>query len=358
MSLRATALMAISLVARLPQAMLGIALMVHGESLTGSLAVGGLMAGGFAAGLGCGGPWWGRQADRRGSSGPLALAAGLHALAVATTAALPGAAPSWWLVAGSVGIGLTMPPFGACVRAALPRLLGSGKALDRAYAAEASALELTFILGPVLALGVTVASSSTLVLIGCAALTVAAAATYLHQAGDVSAPAAGPVPSGWSALIGGLRNRWLVLLVVVMGLVGVVFGATEVGVVALSGTSAGSLADAGLLLGVWGLGSLVAGSLITWRGPAPSPRLLVLQISCFALAHLALAPAAGHPTVFPVALAVAGATIAPLFATVHAITGRVVRACRATEAFSWIATATACGSALGSSVGGVLLGAA
>jgi len=36
----------------------------------------------------------------------------------------------------------------------------------------------------------------------------------------------------------------------------------------------------------------------------------------------------------------------------------VVRACRTIEAFSWIATATACGSAIGSSVGGLVLSAA
>ena len=58
-------LFAVSILARLPLAMLSIALLVHAEHLTGSFAAAGAVAGIYAAALGVGGPLLGTLADRR-----------------------------------------------------------------------------------------------------------------------------------------------------------------------------------------------------------------------------------------------------------------------------------------------------
>src|SRR5947208_482191 len=49
-------LLAVSIVARLPVAMLSIGLLVHARHLTGSFAAAGIVAGAFAVALGIGGP--------------------------------------------------------------------------------------------------------------------------------------------------------------------------------------------------------------------------------------------------------------------------------------------------------------
>ncbi len=354
---RAARLLVVSLLARLPQAMLGIALMVHGEGVAGSLAAGGLAAGGFALGAGIGGPWWGRRADRYGAGTTLLVSATLQAAVLGVTALLPIGTPLAVLALCGVAAGLATPPLGACLRAVLPRLLSSPPVLQRAYGIEASALELTFIGGPALVLGLAAATSTRLALLVCAVVLAIATVTYVVQSRGLSSPDPGSVPSGWAALRSGLRNRHLVGMTVVMGLVGVAFGATEVGVIAASGNESGSHASAGLLLALWGVGSLVGGALYTWRSPVASPRLLVSLLAAFAIGHLALAPAAADLSVLAVALALAGAAIAPTFATVHALAGRAVRQARATEAFAWIATATSCGSAAGAAAGGLLTAA-
>lgn len=343
-----------SLAARLPQAMLGIALLIHGEHVTGSLAAGGLAAGGFALGVGLGGPWWGRRADRVGATGVLGVSASLQALLLVATALLPEGSPALLLLGCALAVGLSTPPLGPCLRALLPRLVTDPRVLRRAYGLEASALELTFIAGPALALSLAAAASTSTVLVMCAVVLGAATAVYVATSRGLSGPTGAVVPRGWAALAAGLRNRRLLSLTIVMCLVGVAFGATEVGVIAAWAESTGSHARAGLLLALWGVGSLVGGAVYTWRSPDASVRLLATLLGLFALGHVALAPAAGDPVLLGLALVVAGAAIAPTFATVHALTGRAVREARATEAFTWIATSTSVGSATGAALGGML----
>src|SRR5207244_783187 len=65
----------------------------------------------------------------------------------------PSGVPVSALVALAIGIGLATPPVGACTRALLPDVLRDASSLRAAYAFESSALELTFVAAPPLALG-------------------------------------------------------------------------------------------------------------------------------------------------------------------------------------------------------------
>src|SRR3954469_22566167 len=91
-------LFAISVVARLPLAMLGIGLLVHAQQLTGSLVAAGSATGAYALGLAAGGPLLGRLADRRGQTGVLLASAAAEAVLLAATGALPAGAPAPALV--------------------------------------------------------------------------------------------------------------------------------------------------------------------------------------------------------------------------------------------------------------------
>src|SRR4051794_40960427 len=158
--------LASSVVARIPAAMLSIALLVHVQRLTGSYGAAGLATGAYGIAVGIGGPLLGRLADRRGQRGVLLAGGAATALQLVALAVLPAAAPAVLLVVLSAGIGFTRPPVGPCLRAALPALMTDAGAARRLYAIEATATELTFIAGPSLALAVTVAWSTRVALGG------------------------------------------------------------------------------------------------------------------------------------------------------------------------------------------------
>src|SRR3954469_14783824 len=108
-----TALFGLSIVGRLPMAMLSIGLLVHTQAATREYAAAGLVAGAFALAQGVGGPVLGRAVDRRGQSRVLAAAALLCATALIATSVLPHAAPVALRVALAAAAGAAMPPIGA-----------------------------------------------------------------------------------------------------------------------------------------------------------------------------------------------------------------------------------------------------
>ena len=142
-----------SVIARLPLAMLGIALLIHAQHLTGSFAAAGLVAGAYAVATGVGGPLLGRLVDRRGQTVVLVPSVLATAALLGVAAALPAGAPLALVVALAAGIGLATPPLGACVRTLLPGLVDDDT-VRVAYAVDATAVELTWVFGPPLAFAV------------------------------------------------------------------------------------------------------------------------------------------------------------------------------------------------------------
>lgn len=145
-------LFATSIIARLPEGMLTIGILVHTHHLTGSFAAAGVITGVYAVGLGVGGPLLGTLVDRRGQTSTLLVSASIAATLLAAIAVLPTGSPLSVLVALAAGIGLATPPVDACLRTQLPALLTDPSAVRSAYALEASVIELTYVFGPPLAL--------------------------------------------------------------------------------------------------------------------------------------------------------------------------------------------------------------
>ena len=149
----ALTLLASSIVARLPLTMFGIGLLVHAHHLTGSFAVGGAASGCYVIACGVGAPVLGRLVDRQGQTLVLLSSALTSAVLLVAVAALPPSAPPCLLLALAAAIGLANPPLDACTRSLLPSVLPDPDALPAAYTFEATAIEVTFIFGPPLALG-------------------------------------------------------------------------------------------------------------------------------------------------------------------------------------------------------------
>jgi MFS family permease len=245
-------LFATSIVARLPLAMLSIGLMVHVQHLSGSFAAAGVVTGAYALALSIGGPVLGRLVDRRGQTLVLLTSAGAAAALLGTIAIVPAGAPLALLVALACGIGLAEPPVGACLRTQLSSLLPDPGVVHAAYALEASVVELTWVAGPPLVLGVGALWST-------GAALAAGGFVLLIATGAFAAPGAGRRREG------ALRTSAMRTLIAVLLLVGVLLGADEVAVTAAAKALDGTTAAAPLLA-LWGVGSLAGGLLITRSG--------------------------------------------------------------------------------------------
>ena len=344
-------LLAISVLARLPLAMLSIGWLVHVETLTGSFAMAGLVAGTLAVAQGIGGPLLGRLADRRGQTAVLATSALIAGGALLAGATLPAGTPAPALLAVAVLLGLATPPVGACVRTLLPGLIDDPEHLRRAYTIDATAVELTWAAGPPLVLlgGAVVSTGAALAAAG----VVLVVATLLFAAAPASRswrPEAELVrPAGGALRAAGMRT-----LVLILAAVGALFGAVEVAT-ASAAEALGETAAAGPLLGLWGLGSL-AGGIAAARagGAARTGAGLVVLLGGLGTAHVALSAAAGSAVALAVAMLVAGVLIAPTLASPLAMVDAVAPAGTQTEAFAWLATAIAIGTSLGAAGAGAV----
>jgi predicted MFS family arabinose efflux permease len=343
-------LFAISVLARLPLTMLSIGLLVHASHLSGSFAVAGAVDGIYAVSLAVGGPLLGRVIDRRGQTRVLIPSAVAAALALGVYAALPVGTPLPAMFALTVAVGLATPPLGASIRAVLPQLLDDPAALRAAYAIDATAVELTWVTGPPLALLLATAASTAAALFGAAVVLLAGTLAF----------AAEPVSRSWRPAQGGERKRGAMrsaaLRTLVFALVGMgaLTGAVQVGVAAATDTL-GHAGAAGPLFGIWGAGSLVGGLVASRHGGgARTGRGLALIMGGLVAGHLLLVPGAGSIAGMGVALFAGGAAIAPTFATVFGMVDRAAPAGTETEAFAWLTTASALGGSVGAAVGGAL----
>jgi MFS family permease len=329
-------MLTLSIAVRLPLAMFSIGLLVHAQRLTGSFAAAGLVTAAYAIAVGVGGPLLGRMVDRRGQTAVLSLTASASLSLLIVVALLPAGVALPVLVALAAGIGVATPPIGACVRTLLSD--------PRSFAVEASAVELTWVFGPPLALGAGAVFSTGAALAGAGGVLLAGTVAFaLHPASRAWKPARSTRARG-----GSLQAPAMRALVLVMGAVGAVFGATEIGVASAAG-SLGSTAAAGPLLGVWGVGSLLGGVWLARRGGVAPLRPLLVAL---ALGHGALALGAFNVFVLALVLVGAGAAIAPSYAVVYSLVEGAAPAGTVTEAFAWLATAVAVGAALGSALAG------
>lgn len=344
-------LFAISIVARLPLAMFSIGLLVHAHHLTGSFAAAGLVTGVYAIALGVGGPLLGQLVDRRGQTSVLLVSSCSAASLLALLALLPSGAPLPVVVALALGSGLATPPLGACLRTLFPALIPDPAAVRAAYAVEATAVELTWISGPPLVLGLGALWSTGAAL----------AAGGLVLMGATAAFAAQPASRGWRPLPGAvhprggsLRTPAMRTLVIVLIAVGVLFGAVEVAVTAAA-ADLRSTAAAAPLLALWGAGSLAGGVLAArLGGGARTVAGLALVLAALTVGHLALVAAAGSLLAIGCVLLVAGAAIAPTYASVYAMVDDAAPAGTMTEAFAWLATSVAVGAAAGVASAGAI----
>ena len=155
------------------------------------------------------------------------------------------------LVALAAGVGLVLPPVGACMRSLLPSLVPDPAAARTVYAAEASAVEFTWILGPPIALGLGALLSTGAALAIAGLVLLAGTLAFAAQSELARVAAAGR--GGAAARRCAAQPRDADADRGALVAVGVLVGAVEVAVAAAA-DGLGSSAAAGPLLGIWGSG--------------------------------------------------------------------------------------------------------
>jgi MFS family permease len=346
---RATA--SASLLARLPNGMasVGIVLFVHQE--TGTFATAGVVAGGFIVGLGITGPLLSRLVDRRGPR-PVVVVGGLlgaSALVLLYLLGRSGAGPGV-LVAVAALAGAASPPIGSVVRRRWQELVAP-PVLPTAYAVEAMMLDVIFIVGPALAglLASTLGPG--------AALLVAAGAGAIGTLwfGSLCGSADAQSKRSTRDVAGALRFPIVGLLMAIGAPLGAASGMVEIALPAF-GASTGSASLGGALVGCVALGSLLGGLMFGMRpdGLGDAGRALrilsVAMVPLYVPMALVDAPAAMVP-----AAVLAGVCWAPSMASRSRILQEGVELSYLTEAFTWEGLSMTIGVSAGSAFGGPLV---
>ncbi|WP_346621291.1 MFS transporter [Blastococcus montanus] len=333
---------------RLPSSMVPLALLLMVQQQTGSYAVAGLAAAGLGLASAAMAPVLGRLADRKGPRRILLVQSTLYPLLLALLVAVAlGGAHDVAVVAASALAGASTPLVSGTVRALWSRT--DPRSRPAAYALDATATELVFVVGPTLVAMLAVLAAPAWAVGLAGALAVVGA---LGVAG--AARSWVPAPASRASLFSTVLTPGMPRVLLSGSAVMLGFGALEVAIPAFA-DSAGRPGMSGLLLAVWSLGS-VAGGL--WFGARVMSASLPRQYRWLLFGvTIGLAPLAwvSSPWALGVLLFLGGTAIAPTLTVQSSLIGSLAPVHATTEAFTWLSTITVGASAVGAALGGALI---
>lgn len=334
---------------------LGIVWLVHTQ--TGSYTVAGAVTGAFAIAEGTVGPQAARLVDRFGQTRVLPPLLGVHSVAVAALLVCTrSGAPVAALVVCGAAMGASIPQLGALSAArwaALVRRLERPEWLVSAFSLESLSNATAFLVGPVLVSVAGAAGHPASASAAAAGLVVAGGLLLARQ--HVTAPpvvVAGRQGRPARSLLGVM----FLLLLAVNVAIGVYFGALQISVVAFA-TEQGSAGSAAALYAASSLAGLVGGWLFglrTWRPRVPAQLVIAtVGLTLAACLAAALATAAGSLLGVAAALGLAGLAVPPILVLTALLTEQHVDQAVLTQAFTWLNSASAAGSAAAAAVAGL-----
>jgi len=345
-----------SLVARLPNGMVSLAIVLAVASATQSFADAGLAAAAYSVGSGVLGPFRARTAGRKGAVRVVVVASAaqgflLIALALAALAVAP--LPVLLLLAAATGA--VLPPLNPVMRKLWTALLRDDKpAKGAASSFESIVLDVVFIAGPA------AVSLVTLVAPAAVALFVAAVARVTGALGTFASPVARreltakPSEGGPKAhFLGPLRAGRVLAMMPVSLLAFGSIPAVEVAITAFT-RHQDHPAGAGLLIGLLSVGGVAGG--VIWgscRRPGSNATQLVVVLCLLAVGWAALT-LAGSVTVLALLLVPTGLVLSPVITAQYDTLEELVHEDETTEAFGWLNAMSAAGSAAGAALGGAL----
>lgn len=324
--------------------MLSITLLLHIQLVYGNYTSAGVILAAESVGQAVSGPLSSRLMGRFGMRRVLTLTTLLCTLLLTLVAVTR--LPLMAVAVIALMIGLTTPPITPAVRTVYPRMV-PGKQISGLYSLDASAQEIIWIFGPVVAVFVSTQVSTVWGLLVAAAFMFGGGLWFVlsPEVARVRIPQA-------KRRLGAVLTRPTVVISTVIGFFFVAsFAAIEAGIVAVFGHD--SVAS-GVILAVFAVSSIIGGFLIGHR--AISPRSMVVR-SSIVLAGVSLCLVSLHPVWLAVALFLGGFGVAPMLAALFTVVSATVKLSETAEAFGWVGTGQLIGVAAGSAFAGVAIDA-
>jgi MFS family permease len=340
-----------STLSRITPGMIALAIVLLVREGGYSYAVAGLVTAAHQLGVGLASPIQGRFADRFGQARVLRPDAVVYLLGtLALVWLVLRSAPIPLLVGVTAVTGAFYPPVTACSRVVLSRLFPTGRLRETAFALSSIAVELGFIVGPLIAVGLasTVGAGAAVAFAGAVAFVGALA--YAATGAARSAPVRGRREAGGGAL----RSAGVRVMVVAFGAIAVAFGVIDIVVPAVAELLVGDPQAAGYLMASIAGGSLVGGVVYgsrVWPGTVTS-RLRVLSV-VLALGLAVVPLALSSIPLFAVGLFLGGIFLGPTTICAFQLIDDLSLPGTQTEAQSWTQSSVVAGVALGASLSGL-----
>ena len=339
-----------SAIARLPLAMVGIGLITMLVQHNGEYWLAGAIAATFTLANALIGPHLSRLVDRRGQSRVLPWVTSFSIIMLlALIAAVYNGAPAVVLFILAVLAG-SMPSMPAMIRARWTHLFRGSPQLHTAFSLDTVLTEMSFIIGPPLAIGLSTglfAEAGPLAAVLLLAIGVTAFLLQRRTEPQVIVASKGKARST-------LHNPGLRIIVLALLAMGVIGGAVDVAVVAFANEHDWPT-SASFILAAYAMGSMIAGlSFGAFQIGMPIEKQFFIALLITALT--AVLPVFS-PNVYALAamLLVAGISFAPTMVIAMNLGSIIVPAARMTEGLTWMSTGISIGVALGSMLAGLVI---
>ncbi|SFR99846.1 Predicted arabinose efflux permease, MFS family [Agrococcus baldri] len=332
------------LIARFPAGMMSLGILMHMEHLHGSYSAAGLVLAAFSVGMATAGPFITRLLSRFGTLTVLLVTAAISAGALLLLATQ--AVPLWVDLLAGIVAGAATPPVTPTVRTLYPRMVPQ-RLLSPLFSFDAALQEIIWVFGPVLVVSLVALAGTGVTLLVTIAIQFFGAVLFILNL-EVRRLRIPPTTRKLGRV---LRKPPVLLSVVISAMFIGGFSAVEAGVVGTFGEGA---LEAGIVLAVSAIGSLVGGFAIGSRGIAPWSVAIRLTV---VLAGMVIALPMTEVFGLSIALFIAGLGTAPALAAFSAIIAGTVKFADTPEAYAWIGTGQLLGAAVGSALAGVCIDA-
>lgn len=339
---------AAAFIARLPSAIVMLAIVLYVSESTGSYAQAGALAAAFQIAAAGGGLVSSRIMDRRGQRATLPLLALVHVLGLLMFVLSQDNLA--WQTIGIVLAGAAYPPMSSVVRSRWANALHeSPDQLRTGFAWESVLDELIFTVGPLITAVMAVQLGYAWPFVLACVLTVTGCLLLAHE--HATQP---PIQAEHHDLGNALRQRAMWRMPLIGACFGWVFGSYEVTTVAFTAEQ-GMPGWSGLVLGLWAAGSGLGG---LWFGQRSWKSTLQQQlVVCTFILGIVLVPAIFVRSVPVLAITtfIAGAAISPGLISTFALVERLVPSVLLTEALTWTNSGMILGYAAGTSLSGLFI---
>ena len=334
-----------ALVGRLPNGMVPLALVLFTRATGSGYGRAGLLTAAYSLGCCVGGPALSRVMDLRGQRSALVVGAMISSVALAV---LPWTRGGLSLAVALLA-GLMTPPLEPALRTLWPAVLAPGQ-VPSAFALDAAAQELIFVVGPLAVLVAQVAGAG-------GGLVAAGVVGVLGSAWFASSRASRtwqPTVHEDRHWLGPLRAPRLCVLYAAVALVGLTIGVPAVALVAFA-ESVGSRGAAPWLVAANALGALVGGVAYSTRAPhRPYRGDLLRGLALLVVTYAGLAWAPRNLALMAALAVLSGVGLPPVLTCVFQLVDELAPMGTTTEAFAWLISAFLVGSSAGAALAGSL----